>query len=132
VPGARDQPETILFARQAIEAATWYLTVPGLALLLLTGVFMTVYGKLGFLKRRWLTVHQLIALLIILNAALVLVPVGGELLRGEAAIIEGSGSLESFKAIQVREITFGAINLILALITVFIAVSKPALGKTPR
>jgi hypothetical protein len=60
VPGAKDQVQAMLFGRQAIEIATWSLTVPGLALLAATGLFMTFRGGLGFGRRRWLTVHQII------------------------------------------------------------------------
>jgi hypothetical protein len=38
VPGAKDRAEAMLFGRQAIEIATWSLTVPGLALLVVTGL----------------------------------------------------------------------------------------------
>ena len=40
VPGAKDDPQTALIAREAISVATTYLTMPGLVLLLLTGIFM--------------------------------------------------------------------------------------------
>jgi hypothetical protein len=69
-------PGGMLFGRQAIEIATWSLTVPGLALLAATGLFMCLRGGLGFRRRRWLTVHQTIGALILLNAALILVPEG--------------------------------------------------------
>ena len=46
VPGAKDQAQAMLFGRQAIEIATWSLTVPGLALLVATGLFMTFRGGL--------------------------------------------------------------------------------------
>jgi hypothetical protein len=131
VPGANDQPAAMLFGRQAIEIATWALTIPGLALLTVTGLFMTLYGRIGFMKLRWLSVHQLIGILILLNAALILVPVGGDLLHAASEIAKGIGSRETFAALTGRERTFGPINLILALITVFIAVLRPALGQ-PR
>jgi hypothetical protein len=71
VTGAKDHAQAMLFGRQAIEIATWSLTVPGLALLVATGLFMTVHGGLGFGRRRWLTVHQIIGALILLNAAFI-------------------------------------------------------------
>lgn len=130
VPGAKDQAQPMLFARQAIEIATWSLTVPGLALLAVTGLVMTVHGGLGFGRRRWLTVHQIIAVLILLNAALILVPVGGDLLDLASEIIRGSGSIEAFRALAGRERMFGAVNLVLALVTVFVAVLRPGLGQS--
>jgi hypothetical protein len=130
VPGAKDQAQAMLFGRHAIEIATWSLTVPGLALLAATGLFMTLYGRLGFGRRRWLTVHQIIGALILLNAALILVPVGGDLLDAASRIIQGSGSLEAFEALAGRERMFGALNLVLALATIFLAVLKPVLGQS--
>lgn len=130
VSGAKDQAEAMLFGRQAIEIATWSLTIPGLALLAATGLFMTFRGGLGFGRRRWLTVHQIIGALILLNAAFILVPVGGDLLDVASKIIKGSGSLEAFKAFSGREGIFGALNLVLALATIFVAALKPALGQS--
>jgi hypothetical protein len=127
VPGAKDQAQAMLFGRQAIEIATWSLTIPGLTLLAVTGLFMTFRGGLGL---RWLTMHQIIGALILLNAAFILVPVGGDLLDLASKIIQGSGSIEAFAMLAGRERTFGAANLVLALVTIFIAVLKPALGQS--
>jgi hypothetical protein len=130
VPGAKDQAQAMLFGRQAIEIATWSLTVPGLALLFVTGLFMTFRGGLGFGRRRWLTVHRIIGALILLNAALILVPVGGDLLDAASKIVEGGGSREAFATLAGRERMFGAANLVLALATVFVAALKPAFGQS--
>lgn len=130
VPGANDPAQAMLFGRQAIEIATWWLTVPGLALLAATGLFMTFRGGLGFGRRRWLTVHQVVGVLILLNAAFILVPVGGDLLDLGSKIIQGNGSLEDFEPLAGRERAFGALKLLLALATIFIAALKPALGQS--
>ncbi len=130
VPGAREQAEAMLFGRRAIEIATWSLTVPGLVLLAVTGTFMAIRGKVGVLKRRWLTVHAIAGLLIIMNAALILVPTGVSLLSLASGMAAGAGSAEAFAALRLRESTFGAINLTLALLTIFIATLKPALGQS--
>ena len=130
VPGAKDQAQAMLFGRQAIEIATWSLTVPGLALLVATGLFMTFRGGLGFGRWRWLTVHQIIGTLILLNAAFFLVPVGGHLLDVAWKIIQGGGSTDAFASLSGRERMFGALNLVLAVVTVFVAVLKPRLGQS--
>lgn len=130
VPGANDLAQAMLFGRQAIEIATWSLTIPGLILLAVTGLFRTLHGRLGFGRRRWLTVHQIGGVLILLNAALVLVPIGDDLLDVASQIIEGSGSKEDFTALSSRESMFGAANLLLALATIFVAALKPALGQS--
>jgi hypothetical protein len=129
LPGAHERAEAMLIGRQAIEIATWALTIPGLALLVATGLAMAMGGGLGFRRRRWLAVHQIIALLIVLNAALILVPGGSALLGVASEMAQGGGSSASFAALSARERMFGAANLVLVLITVFIAVLKPGLGR---
>ncbi len=131
VPGAKNQVQAMLFGRQAIEIATWSLTIPGLVLLAVTGLFMTFRGGLGFGRQRWLTVHQIIGALILLNATLVLVPVGDDLLDVVSKIARGAPSIEDFVALARRERMFGATNVVLALATIFVAVLKPTLGQ-PR
>jgi hypothetical protein len=130
VPGAKDQTQAMLFGRQAIEIATWSLTVPGLALLAFTGLFMTVHGRLGFGRQRWLTVHQIIGAVIILNAAFILVPAGGDLLDVVSEISRGNQSMAVFNALETREAIFGAVNVLLALLGIFIATLKPRLGQS--
>jgi hypothetical protein len=53
---------------------------------------MTLRGGLRVERPPWLTVHQIIGALILLNAGLVLVPLGGELLDAAPKIIQGKGS----------------------------------------
>jgi hypothetical protein len=85
---------------------------------------------LVFLRIRWLTVHQIIGTLILLNAAFVLVPVGRHLLDVASKIIQGSGSMEAFASLSGWEHMFGALNLILAVVTIFVAMQKPRLGQS--
>jgi hypothetical protein len=58
-----------------------------------------------------------------------LVPIGGDLLDITSKIVQRSASLEDFAALKGRESVFGAANLMLAFITIFVAVLKPALGQ---
>lgn len=129
VPGAQDDPQTALVVRQAIDVATNSLTVPGLMLLLVTGIFMIVKGKLPIFKMRWLTLHAIFGLLIVLNAAFVLYPTGQELLETASQAAMGALPMEQLHVIEGREAAFGAANLLLCLIMVFIAVVKPRIGK---
>lgn len=129
LPGA-GEAQTILLGRQAIDVATWWLTLPGLALLVITGLFMTVQGRYGFARRRWLTAHQLLAVLIVLNAVFVLVPGGGALLALATEVADGRQTADAMNALAGRESMFGAANLLMALTAVFIAVFKPDLGQS--
>ena len=128
VPGANDDPQTALIAREAIAAATTYLTVPGLVLLLLTGFFMIVKGRLPVFKTRWLTLHALIGLLIALNAAFVLYPTGQETLEIASQVATGALPMVQLHVVEGREAAFGAVNVLLCLTMVFIAVVKPRIG----
>lgn len=125
IPGVNQHPQSLLFARQAITIATIYVTLPGLILLTVTGVALTLYGRLGVFKVRWLTLHQALGILILLNAVLILYPVGRELLVAADQLVQGGLSLEQFDAIAARERFFGPVNVLLALATLFIAVMKP-------
>ena len=130
LPGA-GEAQAILFGRQAIAVATWWLTLPGLALLMITGLFMTVQGGHGIGRRRWLSAHQLLAVLIVLNAAFVLVPGGATLLALAAEVADGRQAADTMQALAGRESMFGAANLLMALASVFIGVLKPGFGQ-PR
>ncbi len=129
VPGAGDAASTLLFGRQAITVATWWLTLPGLALLMVTGAVMTARGGLGVGRHRWLTAHQVLAVLIVLNAAIVLVP-GGDALHALAVEVAGGRQpVDVMDAPAGRESLFGAANLLMTLAALVIAVHKPGLGQ---
>jgi hypothetical protein len=127
VPGAKEQAQAMLLGRQAIDIATWTLTIPGLTLLVLTGLLMARCGRLRFAGNRWLTLHALLAVLIVLNAVAVLMPTGGRLLEVSAAIPRDPEARTTFAVLAARESMFGALNLTLTLVTVLIAAMKPRL-----
>jgi hypothetical protein len=58
-----------------------------------------------------------------------LVPVGGHLLDMAWKTIQSGGSTEAFVSLSGRERMFGAFNLVLAVVTIFVAVLKPGLGQ---
>lgn len=128
IPGMYKTAGATVLGRSAIELATEFVTLPGLALLLLTGVFMTVRGRFGLGKIRWLTVHQSLGVLVILSAVFVLYPVGGELLEAAQAWAQ-SGVAGEFAGLKTREAAFGAVNIVLALAAIFLAVIKPRWGQ---
>ena len=132
LPGIHDNAATALVARQTIEVATTYLTLPGLALLVLTGSVMTAKGRLPFPGTRWLTLHVLFALLILLNAGIVLYPVGQELLAAASQVAAGALALDRLAPLEGREAAFGAANLLLSLMALFVAVIRPRLGGKTR
>ena len=130
LPEAGSDPQKALFVRQAIEMATEALTLPGLALLLLTGAAMGLRGRLRVLRFRWMTLHAAIGLLILTNAVLVLAPLGRELVVVASYGAGGAWPPETFTALEGREAVFGAVNVVLCFVALFIAVLKPRFGQT--
>lgn len=127
VPNAQDDPQTALIVREGIDAATIYLTIPGLILLAATGVFMIVKGKLPVLKARWLLLHAVFGLLIAFNGLFLLYPVGQDMLAMAAQVVSGAASLDALHALGGREAAFGAVNIVLCLAAIMLAVLKPRL-----
>lgn len=132
VPGAGDPAQAMVFWRQGIEIATRSLTVPGLALLVLTGLFMALRGGARFVRQRWLIAHLAIGALIVVIAGLVMVPVGIQSLDQAIDLSRGAGSLAIFSGLVGKERIFGAISIVLALLSILIATLKPRLGKSRR
>jgi hypothetical protein len=130
VPGVKDPTQAMVFWRQGIEIATRSLTVPGLALLVVTGLFMAVRGGSRFASQRWLIVHLTIGVLIVLIVALVMVPAGIQSLDQAIDLSHGTGSTATFSGLIRKERVFGAINIILALVSILIVTLKPRLGKS--
>jgi Predicted integral membrane protein (DUF2269) len=130
VPGTRDPAQAMVFWRQGIEIATDSLTVPGLALLVLTGIFMVGWGGSRFTRQGWLIVHLTIGLLIVLIATFVMLPVGIQSLDQAIMLRRGVGSMETFSALIQRERIFGAISIVLALLSILIVTLKPRLGQS--
>jgi hypothetical protein len=128
VPGSGSEAQTTLVLRQGIEAATLYLTLPGLTLLVVSGLVLTLRGKFGFGRVRWLTVHQLLALAIVVNAVFVLLPTGDALLAAAESWARG-GTAAEFQSTAVRESVAGAVNIVLAVAAVFVAAIRPRLGR---
>lgn len=129
IPGAGDDPQTALITRQTIDAAETYLTLPGLVLLLLTGSFMIVKRKLPIFRIRWLTLHAILGLLIALNAAFVLYPVGQDRLELASQVAAGAQLIDQLHAFEGRAAAFGAANVLLCFAAVFVAVIKPRIGR---
>lgn len=130
-PEVTTNPAAMLFARQTIATATLYVTLPGLAIAVVSGLFMTHYGKFGLFRERWLTLHQLAALVMVANALVMLVPIGRAAVEAAAAVAAGN-TAEALAALMAKEHVFGAINIVLAVAAVLLAVGKPNLGQSSR
>ena len=127
VPGAADQAPAMLFARQAIELATRYVTVPGLIVAIVSGALMVATAYRGFFKRRWLVLHMAAVAVIAAITVIVMIPVGQELVTAAKAVGAGTMTPEGFAAPAMREHLFGAVNILLALAAIVLGVTKPRL-----
>ena len=127
VPGATDNPPAMLFARQAIELATRYVTLPGLVIASLSGALMVASGYPGSFKQRWLVPHVAAAAAIAAITVAVMIPVGHDLVAAAKAVVAGTMTPEAFAAPAMREHLFGAVNILLAFAAIVLGIAKPRL-----
>lgn len=116
---------------QAKHVMVLALTLPGLLLMLLTGAGLLLTSR-GLWRTRWMRVKLGLVVLVALNALLVLTPLGAQIaaLAGEAA---ASGVVPpALAGLALRESLFGALNLVMILTIVALAVTKPRLGGMSR
>ena len=122
-------PETGMEAFAALIRSKYLsvaaLTLPGLGLMVATGIPLMIRRKMTPNRLRWMTIKLVLVSLISINGVFLLLPTAWEM-SNVAANAMGSGSLdESFWNLKSRESIFGAINLILILIVIGVTVSKP-------
>ena len=129
VPGAADQAPAMLAARQAIELATRYVTVPGLVVAIVSGALMVATAHRGFFKRRWLVLHMAAVAVIAAITVIVMIPVGQELVAAAKAVGAGTMTPAAFAGAAIREHLFGAVNILLALAAIALGAAKPRLGQ---
>jgi heme/copper-type cytochrome/quinol oxidase subunit 3 len=114
VPATGDVASLVV-ARRVISAGTNVLTLPGLGLLIASGIGLT-WGRLRLRDHRWLQVMALAAALIALNGLLFVLPA----VRSASALIEESRSFgiltEAYTRAYVAESTAGGVNVILGLV----------------
>jgi hypothetical protein len=129
IPGAADNPPAMLAARQAIELATRYVTVPGLLIAIVSGALMVASAYRGFFERRWLVLHMGAVAVIAAITVIVMIPVGLELVAAAKAVGAGTLTPEAFARAATREHVFGAVNILLALAAIVLGTAKPRLGQ---
>lgn len=106
--------EDLVFGRQIIRTGTLYLTLPGMWLAVLTGLLMAERGK-GILRERWLTLKGVLALIVVLNAHLLIVPATGDALAWAKESLVRGKVLPEYTAAYFRESVAGAFNVLLIL-----------------
>jgi len=102
------------------------LTLPGLALMLLTGVALMLRRGMTPNKLGWMAAKLTLVALIALNGALVLTPLARDIATSAQAAV-ATGSLPAgFADLARKEGLFGAANLAMILVVIGLAVAKPS------
>lgn len=119
-------PALLAQTRQYIHIGTWALTVPGLWLMLISGLLLG-YRRYGP-RNRFFQLKLGLTLLILLNASFVVVPavdMANQL--AQAALLEGAGGElgADFQAATLREAIGGGLNILLIVITAAVGVWRP-------
>lgn len=108
--------ENLVFASRIIRSGSLFLTIPGMWLILITGIAMTIRGY-GFFKFRWLNIKHLLITIIALNAHLIIVPATGDALKlATESLVEGK-SLPDYHSAYIKESIFGALNILMIIVS---------------
>jgi hypothetical protein len=114
-----------LAAREEIETATRFLTLPGLALAMLTGAAM-VQQTPAWLRQRWIWLHAGLAALVVASSVLLVIPAGGRALQ----MAQAGAAAQDVAATLLVEHVAGAVNIALAVAILAIGVVRPVLRRT--
>ena len=133
VAGGAPGTASFLYAREQIALATQFLTLPGLALAVVSGVGLAAFSRMSPLRLRWLAAKIALTFAIMANSALVLAPAGARALAGAVALSHGDAGATADVLGGLRaEHVAGAANIFLILAVVLLGVFKPRLEWRPR
>lgn len=117
------EPAAYAFARRAITLGTYYLTVPGMWLVIFTGAAMAL-KEMALLNTRWVRIKVFTAFVIALNAHFMVLPaVNGALSAALASVDKGAMSVE-YHNYYLQESIFGALNVVLIFVAAAAGVWK--------
>lgn len=112
--------EDISFGRKIISTGTNVLTLPGMWVIAVTGVWMG-YLRYG-VSQRFFQVKVALITLIILNAYFFIVPAVSSATDLAARSLAQGELLPAYKSAYMRESIFGAVNVLLALTAAVVGV----------
>jgi len=120
--------QSFLYAREHIALATQFLTLPGLALAVASGIALAAVSRLSPLRQRWLAAKIALTVAILINSAIFVAPSGARALAGALALSKGdNGAMaEILSALRIEQIA-GTVNILLILAIVLLGVFKPRL-----
>lgn len=114
--------ENIAFGRKIISTGTNVLTLPGMWVLAITGVWMG-YKRYG-LKQRFFQIKLLLITLVVINAYFFIVPAATSATEIAVHSLAQGQLLPEYKAAYMQESIFGAINVLLTLMAAIVGVWK--------
>ena len=121
--------ENLVFGREIISTGTRVLTLPGMWVLAVTGLWLG-YRRYG-VKRRLFHVKAALIGLIILNAYIFIVPAAASATELAAQSLARGELLPAYPDAYMREFFFGAVNVILAVIATVAGVWRPRETSAP-
>jgi hypothetical protein len=121
------QPEGFLVRRQIATDLTRALIVPGMWMVLVTGMLLSWRGRYGVFRRTWVGLKQVTGVLIAVNGTFLLVPLVGRILA-----LAQSRDIAMAAYLQAREDAFGALNPLLAITAMWLGVWRPRWGSGGR
>ncbi len=122
IPSADDNAAAMLAVRESIVLANWFVTVPGLALAVVSGGVMAATNS--YRKTIALPLHILAAVSIVAIAVTVLLPAAVELESAARALRDGVATTDA-AVVEMRERIFGAINIGLAVVAILLGAALP-------
>jgi uncharacterized membrane protein len=118
------EPQLLSFALRGVRLLDNRIANPAYGLLLITGMAMVGAGHIPLFSTPWLLTSLILYVILVVVAAAVYTPT---LRRGAQALEAGGPGSPEFEAAASRGRTVGIILVIIAVIIVFVMVTKPAL-----
>jgi uncharacterized membrane protein len=105
-------------------------TLPGLAVLALSGAGLAIAARAPWHRRRWLVAKLALVLAVGANGALVLLPIARR--QAELSRAAPGAPTEEFRRLEMRESVAGAANLVTIAGIIALAVYRPGFGAGRR
>jgi uncharacterized membrane protein len=114
--------EVVSFAKDFVYLGTRIITVPGMWILILTGIILSYSSGYKIGANGWLKAKLLISLFIILNATFLIVPATKELAHIAADSVVKVALNPNMSKFQMKEDIFGTINVIGILVNLILVI----------
>ena len=121
------EPAGFAALMQAKHMNVLTLTMPGLMIILLSGIALMLRFRMTPKRFSWMAVKLVLVVLVALNGVLFLAPISRDMaMLAQDAMAVGSLSPQ-FYLLQQKEELFGIANLLMILAVVYLSVAKPKL-----